>query len=413
MYRGNLHYRNWFLTWPGVHGPLWGLPERSPWTVGMPIDLHPVYPHALYGAPKAGLWQSLLVLGGAGATGGWLVVSRARRPVRGRVQGRPPERRPRGPPRPWPRALCRLRGPPGRPLQPGRGLAGRPPLRPVLRLGPPPVGGLRGPARRPGPVPPAGPGGHLRGPRRRRGRGPLPGPRSEVRGPRSEVGLRGGTASDVGPPAPAGRDFGRVGGRWAAGLGRGRAPGGVPGLERHRRAAPAPRRGRHAVRRAIRCASGGRGGGHRPPAGAAGDDGLHRRVPAPHGRLRRPARGGGAAASGSTSGCSPRPPGWPGGCRSGRAKGHSATSPAGRCGRRPGDGGRRPGAALAFHQLAFPGWRATGWTAAGGACGPPPGSPSRRSAPASCWWTSLRAGTRWPSASARTAWPWAPRPSPC
>jgi hypothetical protein len=76
MYRGNLHYRNWFLTWPGVHGPLWGLPERSPWTVGAPIDLHPVYPHALYGAPKAGLWQSLLVLGGAGATAGWLAVSR-------------------------------------------------------------------------------------------------------------------------------------------------------------------------------------------------------------------------------------------------------------------------------------------------------------------------------------------------
>ena len=71
MYRGNLHYRNWFLTWPGVHGALWGLPERSPWTVGAPVDLHPVYPHALYGAPKAGLWQSLLVLGGAGATLSW------------------------------------------------------------------------------------------------------------------------------------------------------------------------------------------------------------------------------------------------------------------------------------------------------------------------------------------------------
>ena len=71
MYRGNLHYRNWFLAWPGVHAALWGLPERSPWTPGFPIDLHPVYRNALYGAPKAGLWQSLLVLLGLGAGAGW------------------------------------------------------------------------------------------------------------------------------------------------------------------------------------------------------------------------------------------------------------------------------------------------------------------------------------------------------
>src|SRR5262249_2319381 len=59
MDRGNLHYGNWFLTWPGYHAPLWGLPERSPWTPGWPVDLHLVYRHALYGAPKLGLWQTL------------------------------------------------------------------------------------------------------------------------------------------------------------------------------------------------------------------------------------------------------------------------------------------------------------------------------------------------------------------
>ena len=81
MYRGNLHYRNWFLAWPGVHGALWGLPERRPWTPGFPIDLHPVYRNALYGAPKAGLWQSLLVLLGLGAGAGWCCAlpPRARR----------------------------------------------------------------------------------------------------------------------------------------------------------------------------------------------------------------------------------------------------------------------------------------------------------------------------------------------
>jgi hypothetical protein len=77
MYRGNLHYRNWFLTWPGYHAPLWGLPERSPWTPGWPVDLHLVYRHALYGAPKLGLWQTLSLGLALLATGVFL----ARRPA--------------------------------------------------------------------------------------------------------------------------------------------------------------------------------------------------------------------------------------------------------------------------------------------------------------------------------------------
>src|SRR5262249_42873206 len=85
MYRGNLHYRNWFLAWPGFHAALWGLPERSPWTPGAPIDLHLVYRNALYGAPKAGLWQSLLVLAGLVAGAGWWL----RRGRRGATIGTP------------------------------------------------------------------------------------------------------------------------------------------------------------------------------------------------------------------------------------------------------------------------------------------------------------------------------------
>ena len=54
-HRGNLHYRNHFLAWPGFHPEgVWGLQERGPWTVGTPIDLHLVYPHSLYGPVRRG-----------------------------------------------------------------------------------------------------------------------------------------------------------------------------------------------------------------------------------------------------------------------------------------------------------------------------------------------------------------------
>jgi hypothetical protein len=88
MYRGNLHYRNWFLSWPGFHAPLWGLPERSPWTPGFPVDLHPVYRHALYGAPKAGLWQTVLL--GAALVAVAVRVARAARAARGPEGPAPP-----------------------------------------------------------------------------------------------------------------------------------------------------------------------------------------------------------------------------------------------------------------------------------------------------------------------------------
>jgi hypothetical protein len=99
MYRGNLHYRNWFLTWPGVHAALWGLPERSPWTPGWPVDLHLVYRHALYGAPKVSLWQAVSLVLSLLAGGLWLgrrrwagpgrADSAGRRGAEGQVAGAP------------------------------------------------------------------------------------------------------------------------------------------------------------------------------------------------------------------------------------------------------------------------------------------------------------------------------------
>lgn len=55
--RGNLHFRNHFLAWPGFHSQVWGEQARGPWTPGFPIDLHLIYPHSLNGPPRLGLWQ--------------------------------------------------------------------------------------------------------------------------------------------------------------------------------------------------------------------------------------------------------------------------------------------------------------------------------------------------------------------
>jgi hypothetical protein len=62
MQRGQLHYGNWFIQWPGFHPAAWGLQERSPWTPGFPIDLHLIYPNSIYGSPKASLWQAVAVV---------------------------------------------------------------------------------------------------------------------------------------------------------------------------------------------------------------------------------------------------------------------------------------------------------------------------------------------------------------
>ncbi|CAA9281446.1 MAG: hypothetical protein AVDCRST_MAG77-3879 [uncultured Chloroflexi bacterium] len=63
MQRGPLHYRNWFLTWPGYHAEAaWGMQSRSPWVPGWPFDLHLVYPHGIYGAPRMSLWQAVALL---------------------------------------------------------------------------------------------------------------------------------------------------------------------------------------------------------------------------------------------------------------------------------------------------------------------------------------------------------------
>jgi hypothetical protein len=85
MHAATNHFRNWFLVWPGYHPELWGLPERSPWTPGWPVDLHLVYAHSLYGPPRAGLGQGLAILAGALAL---LAVSVRHR--RGPAAGRSP-----------------------------------------------------------------------------------------------------------------------------------------------------------------------------------------------------------------------------------------------------------------------------------------------------------------------------------
>ena len=62
---GNLNYHNHFLTWPGFHREdVWGLQTRGPWTVGFPIDLHLIYPNSLYGPVRLGLWQALIWVAG-------------------------------------------------------------------------------------------------------------------------------------------------------------------------------------------------------------------------------------------------------------------------------------------------------------------------------------------------------------
>ena len=61
---GDLNYRHYFLTWPGDHSPHWGLQERSPWTRGFPVDLHLIYPYNLSSGPvPLSLWQGMLWLG--------------------------------------------------------------------------------------------------------------------------------------------------------------------------------------------------------------------------------------------------------------------------------------------------------------------------------------------------------------
>ena len=60
----DLSYRHYFLTWPGYHSPHWGLQLRSPWTRGFPVDLHLIYPYTLSSGPvPLSLWQGVLFLG--------------------------------------------------------------------------------------------------------------------------------------------------------------------------------------------------------------------------------------------------------------------------------------------------------------------------------------------------------------
>ena len=98
MNRGELHYRNQFLVWPGLHPFLWGLQERSAYRpIGFPFDLQLLYPHSAYGPTKLGLWQALtlgaalplfvLALLRAGRGGGGRAVER-RLAGRGAVAGR-------------------------------------------------------------------------------------------------------------------------------------------------------------------------------------------------------------------------------------------------------------------------------------------------------------------------------------
>lgn len=61
---GDLNYRHYFLEWPGYHSSHWGLQIRSPWTRGFPVDLHPIYPYTLRSGPvPLSLWQGVLFLG--------------------------------------------------------------------------------------------------------------------------------------------------------------------------------------------------------------------------------------------------------------------------------------------------------------------------------------------------------------
>ena len=64
MQLGALNFRNWFIRWPGYQPPLWGLQERSPYTVGVPVDLHVAYSNILAGPMRLSLVQSVVLFGG-------------------------------------------------------------------------------------------------------------------------------------------------------------------------------------------------------------------------------------------------------------------------------------------------------------------------------------------------------------
>ena len=60
----DLSYRHYFLSWPGYHSSHWGLQVRAPWTRGFPVDLHLIYPYTLSSGPvPLSLWQGVLFLG--------------------------------------------------------------------------------------------------------------------------------------------------------------------------------------------------------------------------------------------------------------------------------------------------------------------------------------------------------------
>ncbi len=64
IHGGEVNYRNWFLSWPGHHSSYWGLQMRSVWTRGFPIDLHLIYPYVWSSGPvPLSLWQGVLFLG--------------------------------------------------------------------------------------------------------------------------------------------------------------------------------------------------------------------------------------------------------------------------------------------------------------------------------------------------------------
>jgi len=64
MQLGALNFRNWFIRWPGYQPPLWGLQERSPYTVGFPVDLHFAYSNILTGPMRLSLVQSVFLVVG-------------------------------------------------------------------------------------------------------------------------------------------------------------------------------------------------------------------------------------------------------------------------------------------------------------------------------------------------------------
>ncbi|MGH2367374.1 MAG: hypothetical protein ACRDI2_04170 [Chloroflexota bacterium] len=91
---GNLNYHNHFLAWPGYHREdVWGLQTRGPWTVGFPIDRHLIYPHSLYGPVRLGLWQGVIWGIGLLVLLWWGVRHVARRARADQAPGTPDQRR--------------------------------------------------------------------------------------------------------------------------------------------------------------------------------------------------------------------------------------------------------------------------------------------------------------------------------